>query len=59
MDDVLYEVRKVREDYAKQFNYDLSAIHRDLKEQEKAGGRRLVSLPPRQPKQLIANGKRP
>lgn len=50
MDDVVLEVRKIREAYAKQFGYDLQAIHRDLKEQEKASGRRIVSLPPRRPK---------
>ena len=50
MDDVVLEVRKIREAYAKQFGYDLQAIHRDLKEQEQASGRRIVSLPPRRPK---------
>jgi hypothetical protein len=50
MDEVLQEVRKAREAYAKRFNYDLQAIHRDLKEQERAGGRRIVSLSPRRPK---------
>ncbi len=55
MDDVLLEVRKAREDYARQFGYDLEAIHRDLKEQERASGRRIVSLPPRPPKRLATN----
>jgi len=50
VDDVLLEVRKVREAYAKQFGYDLQAIHRDLKAQEEASGRRVVSLSPRRPK---------
>ena len=49
MDDVLLEVRTVREGYAKRFAYDLLAIHRDLKEQEQASGRRIVCLPPRRP----------
>ena len=57
MDDVLLEVRKVREAYAKRFGYDLLAIHRDLKEQEQASGRRIVSLPPRRPKAQAANGE--
>ncbi len=52
MDDIVGEVRKVREAYAKQFGYDLQAIHRDLKAQEQASGRRVVSLPPRQPKPM-------
>jgi hypothetical protein len=58
VDDILREVRKVREAYAKQFGYDLRAIHRDLKALEQASGRRVVSLPPRQPKPVIANGAR-
>ena len=56
MDDILVEVRKAREAYAKEFGYDLQAIHRDLKAQEQASGRRIVSLPPRRPKATIANG---
>ncbi len=56
MDDVLLEVRKVREAYARQFGYDLQAIHRDLKAQEQASGRRVVSLPPRLPRPTTANG---
>lgn len=56
MDEVLSEVRKVREDYARRFGYDLQAIHHDLKSQEQASGRRVVSLPPRRPKQVTARG---
>lgn len=56
MDNVLLEVRKVREAYAKRFGNDLLAIHRDLKEQEQASGRRIVSLPPRRPKPATTNG---
>jgi len=49
VDEVVLEVRNIREAYAKQFGYDLQAIHRDLKAQEQASGRRIVSLPPRRP----------
>jgi hypothetical protein len=56
VDDVLLEVRKVREAYAQQFGYDLQAIHRDLKAQEQASGRQIVSLPPRRPKPVTPNG---
>ena len=45
----------LREAYAKQFGYDLQAIYRDLKEQEQASGRRIVSLPPRRPKPVMPN----
>jgi hypothetical protein len=57
VDDVLLEVRKVREAYAQQFGYNLQAIHRDLKMGEQASGRRVVSLPPRRPKSATANGR--
>src|SRR5438067_11636523 len=41
VDDVLLEVREGREAYAKEFGYGLQAIHRDLKAQEEASGRRI------------------
>jgi hypothetical protein len=46
-DPVVEEVRQLRDEYAKQFNYDLEAIYRDLKAQEKESGQKYVSLPPR------------
>ena len=46
-DTLVDEVRAVREAYAKRFNYDLKAIYLDLKEKEKTGGRKIVSLQPR------------
>ena len=56
VDDILREVRKAREAYAQKFGYDLQAIHRDLKAQEQASGRRIVSLPPRRPNPTMADG---
>ena len=46
-DPIVDEVRKVREAHAARFNYDLRAIYRDLKRQEKNSGRIFVSYPPR------------
>jgi hypothetical protein len=46
-DPVVEEVRKVREEYAARFNYDIAAICKDLREQGKAGGYEFVSLPPK------------
>jgi hypothetical protein len=57
VDDLVSEVRKVREEYAQRFAFDLKAIHRDLKEQEKASGRRILSLPPRRPNLTAIEGK--
>ena len=48
-DDLVREVRAAREEYCRQFDYDLRAIVRDLREHERVGGRRVVRLPPRRP----------
>ena len=42
-DPIVDEVRRARDAYAARFNYDLRAIYRDLKEQEKRSGRKIVS----------------
>ena len=46
-DTIIAELRKVRDQHAARFNYDLDAIFRDIKEQEKQSGRKFVSFPPR------------
>ena len=43
-DPIVDEVRRVRDAHAARFNYDLDAIFRDIKEQEKTSGRKFVSL---------------
>jgi hypothetical protein len=48
-DDLVREVRAAREEYCRQFGYDLGAIVRDLREQERVGGRPVVRLSPRRP----------
>ena len=42
-DPIVDEVRRAHDAYAARFNYDLKAICRDLKEQEKRSGRKIVS----------------
>ena len=42
-DPIVDEVRRARDAYAARFHYDLRAIYRDLKEQEKRSGRKIVS----------------
>jgi hypothetical protein len=45
-DPIVAEVRKAREEFARQFNYDLHAMCEDLRREEKLGvGGPLVSLP--------------
>jgi hypothetical protein len=46
-DPIVEEVRKARQDHAREFNHDLSAICKDLKRIERECGHKLVSLPPR------------
>lgn len=43
-DPIVDEVRRIREEYAARFNYDLNAIYRDIKEQEKKSGYTYVSF---------------
>ena len=43
-DEIIYEIHKFREAYAKKFNYDLDLIYNDLKLKEKESGRKYVSL---------------
>lgn len=51
-DDIVEQIRKVREEHAAKFNYDLAAIFQDIKEQEKQSGREVTVLPPKKPVQL-------
>jgi hypothetical protein len=46
-DPIVAEIRRIREEHAARFNYDLWAIYEDLKEQERKSGRKFVSYPPR------------
>ena len=46
-DEIVEEVRRVRDEYAAKFNYDLDAIYKDIKKQEKQTEREVVSLPPK------------
>jgi len=46
-DPIVEEVRKSRQDHAREFNYDLKEICDDLKKIEKKCKKRLLSLPPK------------
>ena len=49
-DPIVAEVRKARDDYAQRFHYDLDAICQDLQQKQQQSGRKLVSFPPKRPK---------
>lgn len=46
-DPIVEEIRRHREQYAAQFNYDLHAICEDLRSLQGKDGRAVVSLPPK------------
>ncbi len=46
-DPILEDIRQVRDDHSKRFNYDLDAICEDYKTHQALAGERLVRLKPR------------
>lgn len=44
-DEIVEEIHKYREEYAKSLNYDLNAIFNDLKNKQIARGHKVVKLP--------------
>ena len=44
-DPIIEEVRRIRQEYAKQFDYDVCAIAADLRKREQQHPERLVSFP--------------
>lgn len=54
---IVEEIRAMREAYAAQFDFDLRAIHEDLKERQKSYASRVVRFPgkPAPPPRTIKN----
>lgn len=48
-DTIIVELRRTRDAWAKRFNYDLRAMIEDARRRQAAGGRKVVSFPPRPP----------
>lgn len=46
-DPIVEEVRRIREEYAKQFGYDLNAMAADLRQREQDHRDRLVNFSPK------------
>ena len=46
-DEIMTEVRAIRDAYAERFGFDVGALYRDGKAREKVSRRRLVDLEPR------------
>jgi hypothetical protein len=43
-DEIVEEVRRVRQEHAKKFDYDISAICADIRRKQDESGRKVVSL---------------
>lgn len=46
-DEIIREVRALRESYAEKFGHDIWALYRDAKEREKKADRQVVFLEPK------------
>ncbi len=53
-DPVVAEIRRIREELAARFNYDLDAILEDARRRYLAGDRKVIRLPPRRPADVAA-----
>jgi predicted metal-dependent hydrolase len=42
--EILEEIWKTRDEHARRFNYDLEAIFEDLRKQQEAGKRKVISF---------------
>jgi len=49
-DPIIAELLRVREEYAKRFNYDIAAMVRHLQERQTEHPERIVSFPPKRPR---------
>ncbi len=52
--EIVEEIQRIREEYAKSFNYDLDAIFADLRKKQAESGREVVTLS-RKPK--VSSGR--
>jgi len=48
-DPIVAETRAIRDEYSRQFNYDIDAIFEDLMAKQAKHPERIVSFPPRKP----------
>jgi hypothetical protein len=49
-DPIVDEIHKVREEYARELDFDVRAICKDIQAKQLRSGRQLVSFPARKPK---------
>ena len=52
-DEIVEEVRRVRDEFAAKYNYDIAAICAAIRELQNARGREVVTRQPRLPKPVL------
>jgi hypothetical protein len=52
-DPIIEEVRRIRDEYAKEFDYDLRAMADDLRKREQEHRDKLVTFPPKPARQQV------
>jgi hypothetical protein len=52
-DPIVEEVRRIRNEYARKFNYDMDAIFADIQQRQAQSGRTYVSFPPKRPEPVV------
>ena len=53
-DPIVEQTRKLRDEYAARFNYDLDAICQDLMKRQRASNRRLIKRNPKRLRELAS-----
>jgi hypothetical protein len=59
LDPIVEEIRKIREDHAARFNYDVNAIADDLKKRQDERGVSVVSFPPKRVSDALGTADAP
>lgn len=44
IDPIVEEIHKIREEYAEKFDFDVDAMHKDLRHKQESNQRKVVSL---------------
>ncbi|MFH0975319.1 MAG: hypothetical protein V1874_06015 [Spirochaetota bacterium] len=52
-DSIIEEIHKYRDDYLKQFNYDIHEICKDIRKKQNQNERQLIAPKPRPAKKII------
>lgn len=58
-DPIIAELYRIREEYAKRFNYDIAAMAEHIRGRQKEHPERVVSFPPKRPRQRAAAQESP